>query len=1005
MPRHGRDEDEVADIGWQYGRPDGGSTQKVICNFCGKKIGGGGITRLKHHLIGKGGDVTACLSCPREAKEIISKSVQESKMDKQNREKRRAEFIDAVAGDYGGNDNDDDDIAYPSDIETYIQKMQYKRALRESRNDEDERRQMSHLASTRPKFGPSIHEGGGGSSKGERPKQTTLTRGVSLRDPASMDPALYRKGKQRSIKNMWGNAKEVVERAYVKFAFHNAIPANSANSPYLQHFVDVAGQYGTGVKAPTSYEIMNKYLPMEVKELKEYINGLKNKWPEYGVTIMSDGWTGPMRQSIINFMVYCDGKTVFLKSIEASDVVKDYKFIYKHMADVIKVVGRENVVQIVTDNGSNYKKAGQKIMSKYQISWTPCAAHCIDLMLKDIGKKKTVKKVVDEARSVTNFLYNHGYILSIMRNMCGGDLVRPGLTRFATNYIALQSMLDKKVGLKQLFSSNEWNEYKESRSVAGKRAEEIVGKPSFWDQCRTVVGILEPIVKVLRMLDGDKKPTMGSLYHAIRLMKEAIKAVAPRSYQGYHTIIDNRWTNMLLHPLHSAAYYLNPKYQYTQQLATRADLIEDLQIVVAKLEPDASAEATALGEIKMFRDALGSFGRPAGIAGRHKTLPAEWWVLYGGNAPNLRKIAIKVLSQTASSSGCERNWSTFNLIHSKRRNRLGHENLQKLVYVHYNTRLRMKHTSIEENLEDYTDPIDLTDIFCENDEDDPLYEWVKEVGEPVLDAPGGRPNPIIAEQMQDDDDTLPPDTEGLAQPIGVPIQGTSDDDLSIDSPSDDDTGGNAAGGGGSVGGARTSGGGGSVGGDEPYRPLSPFTAELRFDHVTQDEDHGARSQPRQRQVFQRRWKYHPTDEEDDSLHAHSRYGVDSLTDTFESLSVEGGIPQSYGYGPIDASFESGWGSTASYGYGYGHEYGYGMSYDSHAHGEASSSFEAAPIALVPTMAYPRVGLLMQVEPYVYQYYVQQYQQSYVLHMSWQEYYLFIENQIRQQMHRAHHDQV
>ncbi|XP_077247221.1 uncharacterized protein LOC143886936 [Tasmannia lanceolata] len=205
---------------------------------------------------------------------------------------------------------------------------------------------------------------------------------------------------------------------------------------------------------------------------------------------MSDGWTGPTRQSFINFMVYCDGKIVFLKSIEASDVVKDYKFIYKHMVDVIKEVGKENVVQIVTDNGSNYKKDGQKIMSKPYVErhW----------------KKKTVRKVVDEARSVTNFLYNHGYILSIMRNTCGGDLVRPRLTRFATNYIALQSMLDKKVGLKQLFSSKEWNEYKESRRVAGKRVEEIVGKPSFWDQCRTVVGILEAIVKVLRMVDGDK---------------------------------------------------------------------------------------------------------------------------------------------------------------------------------------------------------------------------------------------------------------------------------------------------------------------------------------------------------------------------------------------------------------------------------------------------------------------------------------------------------------------
>ncbi|XP_077250319.1 uncharacterized protein LOC143889837 [Tasmannia lanceolata] len=419
------------------------------------------------------------------------------------------------------------------------------------------------------------------------------------------------------------------------------------------------------------------------------------------------------------------------------------------------------------------------------------------------------------------------------------------------------------------------------------------------------------------MVDGDKKPTMGSLYHAIQLMKEAIIVAAARSYQGYHKIIDDRWTKMLLHPLHSTAYYLNPKYQYSQNLGTRMDLIEDLETVVAKLEPDATAQSVVLGQLKWFRDATASFGRAAAMAGRATTLPAEWWVLYGSDAPNLRKIAVKVLSQTASSSGCERNWSTFNLIHSKRRNRLGHQNLHKLVYVHYNTRLRMKHVSTSNNREDYTDPIDLTDIFCENDEDDPLYEWVREVGEPLIDALIGRPNPLIIAEMGIDSDTLP-ETQGLSQPVAIPIR-NSDDDWSTDSPSDDDRGGgNASGGGGNMGGAGTSGGrGGSVGSveGETYRPLSPFTVEQEFDHATQDQDHGARPQPRHGQAFQRRRRYQPTDEENDSLDAHSRYGVDSLTDTFDGMSMEGGISRSvvianstdsgpYGYELIDASSES-----------------------------------------------------------------------------------------------------
>ena len=66
-------------------------------------------------------------------------------------------------------------------------------------------------------------------------------------------------------------------------------------------------------------------------------------------------------------MVYCNGCIIFLKSIDASDVIKDYKYIYKQMEEVLKQVGVANVVQIVTDNGSNFKKVGSRIMKKYDI--------------------------------------------------------------------------------------------------------------------------------------------------------------------------------------------------------------------------------------------------------------------------------------------------------------------------------------------------------------------------------------------------------------------------------------------------------------------------------------------------------------------------------------------------------------------------------------------------------------------------------------------------------------
>ena len=105
---------------------------------------------------------------------------------------------------------------------------------------------------------------------------------------------------------------------------------------------------------------------------------------------MSDGWTGPTKSSIINFVVYLKGSTIFLKSVDASNKVKDNKYIYGLLKDVIKEVGETNVVQIVTDNGSAFVNAGKLLIKKYNLYWTPCTTHCIDLMFEDIGTRATV---------------------------------------------------------------------------------------------------------------------------------------------------------------------------------------------------------------------------------------------------------------------------------------------------------------------------------------------------------------------------------------------------------------------------------------------------------------------------------------------------------------------------------------------------------------------------------------------------------------------------------------
>ena len=273
---------------------------------------------------------------------------------------------------------------------------------------------------------------------------------------------------------------------------------------------------GMSIKPPSPYEIKHKYLNMEYKDMKDYDNIQREKWKTYECTIMCDGWIGPMKLSIINFMVYLKGSTIFLKYVGASNYIKDNKYIYGLLKDVIKKVDKQNVVQIVTENGSTFVKAGKLLMKKYNLYWTPCAPHYIDLMFEDIGKRPSVIDVITKARKITNFIYNHSWLLTQLQKVCGGDIVRPATTRFATNYITLDSLLKKKANLKKVFISDEWAQHKLNRTLIGKEVEKLMFDHAYWERVGQLVSIYEVLYMVLRIVDSEVVPIMPFVYELIK---------------------------------------------------------------------------------------------------------------------------------------------------------------------------------------------------------------------------------------------------------------------------------------------------------------------------------------------------------------------------------------------------------------------------------------------------------------------------------------------------------
>nr|XP_025877595.1 uncharacterized protein LOC112937328 [Oryza sativa Japonica Group] len=335
-------------------------------------------------------------------------------------------------------------------------------------------------------------------------------------------------------------------------------------------------------------------------------------------------------------------------SVECSGDRKDGKYIFELVDRYIEEIGEQHVVQVVTDNASVNTTAASLLTAKRpSIFWNGCAAHCLDLMLEDIGKLGPVEETIANARQVTVFLYAHTRVLDLMRKFLNRDLVRSGVTRFATAYLNLKSLLDNKKELVRLFKSDEMEQLGYLKQAKGKKASKVIRSETFWKNVDIAVNYFEPLANVLRRMDSDV-PSMG-FFHG--LMLEAKKEISQRfdndksRFIEVWDIIDKRWDNKLKTPLHLAGYYLNPYYYYPNK---------------QEIESDGSFRA------------------------------AKWWLNHGTSTPNLRKLAARILSLTCSSSACERNWSVFEQVHTKKRNRLLHERMRDLVFVKFNSKLRNK---------------------------------------------------------------------------------------------------------------------------------------------------------------------------------------------------------------------------------------------------------------------------------------------------------------------------
>ncbi|KAK1264084.1 hypothetical protein QJS04_geneDACA022322 [Acorus gramineus] len=285
---------------------------------------------------------------------------------------------------------------------------------------------------------------------------------------------------QSSISSLiWKKEKQTADLAIGRFFIANNIAFNVARSPEFINAIGAVANHGPGYKPPSSETIRTKLLCNLKEEATEYINVIKkNSWIEPGCTIMSDSWKDQRNRNHINLLASSIKGIVFLCSETTEGKVKDPKYLANFiLRGIDEHVRRENVMQIISNNASNYIATRYILEAQMpHVFKTNCSAHCLDLILEDIDREiLNVRDTTHKARDIKNFIYKSTHVLDCMRSFTGRkELKRPASTQFATNFLMLESIINLEQSLRFMVASNEWCALSHTRTLEGREVSYII---------------------------------------------------------------------------------------------------------------------------------------------------------------------------------------------------------------------------------------------------------------------------------------------------------------------------------------------------------------------------------------------------------------------------------------------------------------------------------------------------------------------------------------------------
>ncbi|KAK4765360.1 hypothetical protein SAY86_026450 [Trapa natans] len=568
------------------------------CLYCGKLFKGGGIHRIKEHLAGHKGNACTCFRVPQEVRLLMRQS-----LDGSATKRRRKEKIDEVISN----------ITQPSNhVGLFANQVELNSELElvPVQTDSLEPNQ-SFLVNSK---------GRADKNKVRRKKQKEQNISIEVLDVTHLNTLLS--SERRT---------DHVDMAIARFLYDIGAPLDSVKSDYFQPMIDAIAFAGPEAVGPSYHNLRGPILKNILEEVKGDFGKFASACEKTGCSLMVEKWSTTTGGAFLSFLIYCPEGTILWKTFDASDYINSSDSLVEVLKQVVeeveKKIGEKNVLQVITSGEENFCIAGKKLMEMIpSLYWTPCADECIDLILKDFAELDWIRSTLKQAQSMTRFIYNHSAVLNLLRRYTfGKDIIEPGESQFVTNFLTLRRIVDHKPNLQSMVTSPDWMECLHSKDPAGLDLLDHVSSQTFWALCTLITHLTNPLLRLLKIVRSEKRAAMGYVYAGIYRTKEAIKKelMKKEEYMIYWNIINRRLSKTWCSPLHSAGFFLNPKFFYSVEGDMPVDVMSGMFDCIERFVSDTKVQDKIMKEITLYKTISGDLSRKIAVRARDTLHPGE----------------------------------------------------------------------------------------------------------------------------------------------------------------------------------------------------------------------------------------------------------------------------------------------------------------------------------------------------------------------------------------------